>query len=1705
MSESRYNILDKVKENSRYIIYKANRVTDTKPVTIQTFRSAYPTFRDLNQLKQEFALLSKLSHPNIIQPIGMERMGNLPVLVNEEILGETLSQYLLKGNLGLIDFLKISIGITKAVLYLHSKQVIHKSISSSNIIIETATRQIKVWGFDFAIEKGRDSNYSNVSEALEVGLHYMSPEQTGRMNRPIDYRTDLYSMGAVFYELLTGFTPFRIDDPIELIHAHLALVPDSPRKFRMDLPPMIEQIVLKLLQKNTEDRYQSCAGLLYDLQQCLDRLLDTNEITEFILGSQDHSDQFQISSKLYGREEELELLNEAFQRTKAGKVELALVSGYSGVGKSSFVREFQKYVDLEGGFFISGKFEQYKKNPPLSSVLLALNDLIDQILIRGDEQREYWKNITLQAVGNSGQIIIDMMPELELLIGPQPAVPELPMTESSNRFDQVFNGFIRAFARKDHPLCIFLDDLQWLDSTTRRWMETTLDDPGLKYLFVISAYRENEVSPSHPLKMMLDRLSANKLVISEIAIKPLEKSSVEELISDSLAISLEKTRDLAEIVSRKTLGNPFFIRQCLLTLYESGAIYLSANTQEWTYSAEKAYRVKISDNIIDLMTELFFRLPPEVQTNLKYASCIGNTFSLSTLSELVHVGEEELDLQLKLAERLCILENFRSKEKADEGDYGFQHDKIQQAALAMLPDSEKKRVRLQIAKSILKRSGNVEHTDSVYAVADHLNFAKSLIRDENDLHQLVRLNLAASIRAKYANAYDSSLSYIKIAMDLVGQKKLTVSKEMLRDLNLQRAEAEHLNGNNNQVDEYFEQALQNVEDVLDKGWITIRKIQFFNNLRRFQDAYTACREVTSELGVSIPAKFSPPVLIKEYLKYKILNGSRNIEDLINLPEMENEQLKIAIKLMAAAGQSAFQIQPELCVALCASMVNISLKHGNTEGASIGYLGFGPVFHSGILKQWKNGLKIGDVTLALIDKYQSYSSKPEVYFVTGYFAVPWRKPAVEMEKYWQIAYETGLEVGDQFHASCACCGLMQSYFMRGVRFDQILESGDAYLDFLNRIRNEEAILTIAAVSQTIKNLRSQTIDSGSYSDEVFDEKQYQEKLSTFRSRHFAHFYYINKMQSLYLWENYEDAYKLSLISDTYLKDSPGMLHTAEHHFYKGLILASLIPAAGSLQGLKWKWVLAGIVGKFKKYSANSPTNFEHKYQILAAELARIQGKIDQALKHYYLALEMAETHGYLQIQALANRRLYELNLKMGMRKLASIHLSDAEYLYYLLGATGIADLLTKKRISNNFSEREFRVGNRIGGNQGSKDGISDQDLDLKSVMKSSVAISKEIRLKDLLTTLMKIIIENAGAQRIVFLLKNENQWMVQSESLTEKEEPNFYPKLSLNEYDSIAKEVVKYAIKSNESVLIDDASHDKKYARDPYIQRANPKSILCVPLIKQNICTGVIYLENNLVQGAFTKERIELINILSSQMAISLENALLYENMEDNIQLRTKQLNQEKEKSDELLLNILPPGIAAELKSHGKSKAQKFENVTVMFTDIVNFSSLCEILSAEDLVAELNDFYSEFDRIVEKYGIEKIKTVGDSYMCAGGLNSTKAFDPCNMVLAAFEIREFILRHQEFSKNEGRIPIDMRIGMHTGTVIAGIVGLRKFAYDIWGDTVNIASRMETAGEPGKVNVSERTKVLIEDRFRCIPRGKLEVKNKGLIEMFFVEAGG
>jgi class 3 adenylate cyclase len=806
--------------------------------------------------------------------------------------------------------------------------------------------------------------------------------------------------------------------------------------------------------------------------------------------------------------------------------------------------------------------------------------------------------------------------------------------------------------------------------------------------------------------------------------------------------------------------------------------------------------------------------------------------------------------------------------------------------------------------------------------------------------------------------------------------------------------------------------------------------------------------------------------------------------------MTDPKRKMAILLMAAFARSAYQIKPELCIHVCAKMSNICLRHGNTDGGFIGFMAVGPIFFGAIAGFKNMGFEFGQLTVKLVEKYRSLMYRSEAHFVVGYFAMPWRRPATEMERYWQIAYEAGLESGDFFHAGCAACGTVQSLLMRGAEYDEILSVCDRYLDFLQRTKNKEAMLTLAGVRQTIFNLRGQTESFASFNQGDFNEAVYIRELGDFGSRHFAHYYYINKMMTLYLWGDYHEAYAVAKQSDKFLNDSPGMLHTAEHFFYKTLIVCALYPASKGKQRFLWTRWLQKMDKQFQTYAEGCAENFSHKACLVSAEIRRAFGDKQAAQQGLYEAIERAGEHGYPNVQALANLCAWEFHRSEGRSRLAQLHLKDAESAFETLGAPGLTQRLLK--IRGRDGETAFETTSRADGS----------NLDLATVLKSSEAISREIRLRDLLARLMRITLENAGAQRMLMVLARGNDLVVAAERRSGEDAELLESETPFEKFDAVAKTVVRYEAHAHQPVVLDNACATGAYTHDPYVQEHKIRSLLCAPLMQQGKLTGVIYLENNLATGAFTQERIALLHLLSGQMATSIENAFLYDNLEEKVKERTRQLNEEKNKTDALLLNILPAETAEELKTTGTSKARDFEKVTVLFTDFRNFSQACENLSAQELVEEIHYFYSAFDNIIARYGIEKIKTIGDSYMCAGGLQASRRSSATETVKAALEIRDFMLKEKTMREKAGKPVFEIRIGLHTGPVVAGIVGIKKFAYDIWGDTVNIASRMESSGEPGKVNISGDTYELVKDTFHCTHRGKIEAKNKGMIDMYFVE---
>ncbi len=1700
MTKFNYISKNKLIEYSKYIIHVGEREEDKKKVLLKSLKSAYPTHHELNRLKFEYSLLQKLNHNSILEALEMIPSENSLTIVMAYPQGVNLRS-LMNKSIDLEDFLRIAKRLTEAVAFLHSHQIIHKNLNPETIYFQEEDGSIQITGFELARELARESFHSSTEEAFEANLAYVSPEQTGRMNRALDQRSDLYSLGVILYELLANQPPFISEDPLGLIHCHIAKLHKPLNQILANIPPIISNIVDKLLAKNTGQRYQSALGVLHDLNR-FSELKSLSDDEDFQVGEKDVSNRFNFSDNLFGRTADLEILLQSYEKVKNGESVIALVMGPSGMGKSALVKEVRKSINQNQGFFIQGKFDQFKQNTPLSSLFSAFAQLVRKILTENEQQIEHWKEKVLQAVGTNGRVLTDVIPEIKLLIGDQPPLPELANAEATIRFNLVFNNFVQVFCRKEHPLCIFLDDLQWIDHTTCQWIDNQFSNLHLGHFFLIGAYRDNEIASSHPVMLMIDHLKQKGVPINSIKLSPLSTQSISSLIGETIHLEPEKCQDIVEIIALKTHGNPFFIRQVLLSLYERNAIYFSSEKQSWEYDIQKIKETAISDNVIELMLELLQRLPSEVLDTLKIASCIGSNFDLKTLSEVSDLSIEETTSQLSEAIQLGIILSKGTHTSDLFSNFSFQHDKIQQAAFSLLTKDERQRTQLKIGRLLLSKTITPEESDKLYDITDNLNEAQNLISDESEIAKLVELNLAASRRAQSATAYRPALDYINQAMNLIKAEAWNHPTSLTRDLYIQKAESEHLCGNNDLAAEIFDKAVAHAESDLDKAKVYLRKIYYYNNIGKFEKAYETGRIAASPLGVKLPAKFVPPRLIKDYIQYRLLRGKRSIKDLINVKEMTDEKQKMAVLLMANVTKSAYQIKPELSINLSAKIVNQYLRYGHANGSCVGFVAFGAIFHGAILNQKKSGFEFGQLALDIVEKYKTYQYKSETHFVVGYFAIPWFRPAEEMERLWRISYNAGLEIGDFFHASCSACGTTQSYFMRGLNFDENLTAANRYLDFLNNINYTEGIMTVRGVQQAIRNLQGKTNSRVSFSDDEFDEETYVKGLSSFGSRHFAHYYFINKMRTLYLWGEWEQAYEMVKQSDTYLPDSPGMLHTAEHFFYKGLIVAALYSGAKGTQGSKWKSTLKNIVKRFKKYSENSPSNFTHKYQLLEAEYHRINGDSTQCQSLYYAAIESSKKYGYLHVQALANQLLTQFHQNSSHSRIAGFHLRDAVYDYNALGASAYAEYLLEKYNSISLTTIEKSSSSPLGNVKRSLGDSIVSNIDLKTIFKSSEAISQQVRLKDLLSTMMKIIIENAGAQRIVLFLKEGNQLMVQAECLADNQEVQIFSKVAYSQYDKTPNSVVNFVINTNEPVILDDAYQSGKFGNDAYIAGQQVRSILCAPLSNLGKTIGAIYLENNLSDGVFTQDRIDLIILLSGQMAISIENAMLYENLEEKVKERTEQLKLEKEKSDSLLLNILPSYIAQELKSTGNAKAKHFKQVTVLFADIENFSKICERLGADELVFQLNYFYTAFDKIIMKYNIEKIKTIGDCYMCAGSLDTDEAMSPKPVINAAIEIQQFMNEEIERRVKSNLPPFYLRIGIHTGPVVAGIVGLTKFAYDIWGDTVNIASRMESNGKVGKINISGDTFILIKDDFTCTHRGKIEVKNKGMLDMYFVE---
>ncbi|MBD2496615.1 hybrid sensor histidine kinase/response regulator [Nostoc sp. FACHB-280] len=1493
-----YNLIKILYQNTNTCIYRAVKESEKISVIIKTITNEYPTIEQITRLRYEYQILQSLAIEEVIQPLALETTQNRITLILQDFPGETLHDFIRTNNLKLTVFLEIAIQLASTLSQLHQNNIIHKDIQPYNILIDPNTNKIKIINFSIASRLHRENQTVNNINLLEGSLAYLSPEQTGRMNRLIDYRTDFYSLGVTLYQMLVGKLPFVASDPLEIIHSHIARIPIPPQELNSQIPPAVSNIVLKLLAKTAEERYQNALGLKADLELCLHQLQTIGKITDFVVGKLDLNSQFVIPQKLYGREQEVAQLISIFEQVSSGSTELILVSGYSGIGKSSLVNEVSQSIIRQRGYSISGKFDQYKRHIPYAAFIQAFQELIRQILTESSEKITRWKMKILSAVGVYGQVIIDVIPDVEKIIGTQPEIPLLGINETQNRFNRLFQQFIYVFSQTEHPLVIFLDDLQWADIASLKLIQLLLSDIESKYLLLIGAYRDHEVSSTHPLILTLEKLKNSEVNINNIRLHPLNISHVQQLVSDTFQSFPENSQELANLVFHKTQGNPFFVTQLLKSLYQENLLFFNFDTACWQWHIDTIKDIAITDNVVELMVNQIQKLSPTTQKKLQLAACIGDKFNLDVLSivnqkswaetakELWEALQAGLVLPLDASyKRPLVLSEQQTEQQIS---YKFLHDRVQQASYSLIPDIEKKITHFTIGRLLLQKFSPEEQKEHIFYLVNHLNYGIDLLTSDWERYELAELNLIAGKKAKAAAAYESAIGYLNIGLSLIGNSSWNQQYELTLDLHQQAVEVAFLGGDFEQMELLAEVVLQQAKTQLEKVKVYELRIKSCEVQRKLMAAVQLGLRVLEMLGVKLnqaPTELDIQQAIQETTNYL---AGKQIADLINSPAVTDPHKLAAMRLIASLVPAAYQSAPELFILMACQQVNLSIQYGNTPFSASGFADFGVVF-SGLCQNIDAAYQVGKLALNLLNSLDADEVRSQVLFKVATFIIHWKHHVKDTLPLLEAAYLSGLETGDLVHTGYSASNRCQYAYWSGAELTSLEQEMARYSKAIAQIHQETALKWHQVFHQAVLNLLGLSANPCLLIGEAYNEVELLALHIQSNERTIIHYVFLNKLILCYLFGDFAQSVENAHNAEQYLDGVTGWLNVPSFHFYDSLVQLAIYPSSAS----NHQKLLLNKVNynqqKMQTWASYAPMNFQHKYELVEAEKARVLGQYWQAMAHYDKAIIAAKNQGYIQEAALANELAAKFYFETGRDKVAQIYLIDAYYGYSNWGAIAkLRDLEVKyPQIVARLSERQTL---NLGKNQliNAINHNTSEAFDLATVMKAAQALSGEIVLDKLLAKLMQILLENAGAARGYLILNQANTLLIAASGSFDQPEINVRQSTPVESSDNLPSSVINYVYRTGENVVINDANCEGGFTTDDYIVKHKPRSILCSPIVNQGKLIGILYLENKLIAGAFTPERLEVLQLLSSQAAISLENARLYHDLEEyNQTLETK--------------------------------------------------------------------------------------------------------------------------------------------------------------------------------------------------------------------------
>lgn len=1635
------------------------------------------------ELENELRITRELDARGIRRALErFERDGKVG-LVSTYFGGETLVQTFRLTRQPLARCLAVAARIAEVLSHVHAGRVVHGRLHPGAIRVDPTFREVEIAEFGHAARFDIDRG---VSRELLGGIHapYAAPEQTGRTNRPVDWRADLYSLGAILFEMLTGEPPFAAGEALELVHRIIAVEARSVHEVSPAVPQAVAAIVRKLLAKDAEDRYQSAEGLRADLEHALAEFEKAGVVSDFPLARADATARFELPRKLYGREAELDRLLEAFDRSLTRGVEFVLVAGSSGVGKSALVHELARPLALRRGRLIEGKFDQYQRERPFSALSDAFARWVELVLSESDAELARTRDRVLDAATGLGGLLTELVPDLELILGPQPAPSEVTAAEAQNRFEYVLARFLRVLSDESRPLVLFIDDLQWADAASLDLLRSLVSDPEVRHLVVVGAFRDNEVEPGHPFALVLDQLDRANVATSRLSLGPLPDTAIAELVADALGERVEEVAPLARHVGMETGGNALFLVQLLRSLYDEGVLHFDAAAARWTWDLERS-RTGEARDVLALLRAKATRIPEAARALLVTAACLGRVVDVRTLALVCGRSTTAVAADLEPAVREGLVgtrgegHRYLASGMALTGDleatFAFSHDRVQQAVYDLVAEGDRATTHLAIGRALL---GEKLEGAALFEVVNQLHRGRGSITDASEKRRLAGLDLEAGLSAKRSAAYVAAHEYLEAGLECLPDPR-GADRRMALALELEAAECAYLAGRIERMEAHASAALGLGEGILDTIRIFHLRVDAYTSQNRLNDALSVGLDALAQLGVRFPRSPQLPHIFAGLGRTKFALAGKDVPALAHQRSMTDPKMLEAMLLLERLVPPAYMSGSMLFPLFVFTMVDLSVRHGNSPLSAFGYASFA-ITLSGVLGDIRSGETFGKLGLETLEVMKAEAYRVKVYFVLYVFISHWTRPLHEAAPLLLDAYRSGMRAGNLVGSTwSAYYRLLWNYFT-GRPIDDLEREAATYSSVFRDLEQHAAHRRTDMLRQVLINLSGRSADPIVFGGETYRDAEIETLTQLGDDATSRFFYHYNKLVLGYLFGRDDLALEHGDRAKELLESVTGLPDTPFYAFYDALMRIRSSEGASGLRRFRLLARARAHKKNLAKWGGFGVANYQHKHDLVAAELARVERDDAAARVFYERAVEGAERHDFPQEAALAAELAAHFYAKQGASSMAAFLLRRAHDGYLRWGARAKAEALEMAH-----PEVASASSNSVAAD--SSPGSTDiGTLDVASVIKAATAISGDIVLERLVASILAILVENTGAQRGVLVLVEDGRMRAVAKKFAHEERARL---LTDGPLGGVTPEgVLQYVARSKRVVVLADATTDARFSRDPFVVERVVRSVLAVPVVNQGELRALVYLENNLSPGVFSKERVGIVNALGGQIAISLENARLYGNLEQALARQVALTDAYGRFTPRAFLDFL--GKESILDVHLGD--QIHGEMTVLFLDIRGYTTLSESMTPAENFRFINGFLRRIAPAIGREGGVVNTFLGDGLM---------AFfrTPVAALRAAVAMQEAVRDYSTERVAKGRSPLRVGIGLHEGPLMIGIIGdAERMDTALVSDTVNTAARMEglTKEFHASTIASEGTVLhAIEQGFvpRYRPIGDVQVKGK------------